>query len=1018
MRIKLFIVLALAILSLNAQKNGINNNLKENFLSPPVSAMPWVYWTWLGGNINKEGITADLEAMKRVGIGGVIILDVDQGTPHGPVVFFDSQWKSIFKHTIAEAKRLGMEVNMNNAQGYEGSGGYWITPDKAMQEVVKYEKHVSAGTNGMHWEGKLDKPTEALEYRDIAVLAIAEPDTALRSKFKLPQLNLKALLWGGWITYNNTGISKPPYDSILSEQICIPKEKIIDLTSKMDINGNIVWDVPAGEWTIIRYGHAWNKRTVYPTPEGEGGPESDKLSKEATQLHFNSFVKELNSIAQPFTKNTLVATHIDSWERGGQNWTASMRQEFLKRRGYDIVPYLPALSGRIIENVNITERFLFDLRKTVSELTVENYVKEYHRLAQENGLRLTYECYTTMGNDLNAANYVDEPMAEFWNPDKSNGFFPTTKSMSSVAHLNSRSIVSSEAFTSNQDEKWKYHPAIIKALGDKAFCSGVNRFVFHRYAAQPFVNAKPGLQMGPWGLHYERTNTWWEWSKPWHEYLARCQYLLRQGDFNADVLNVLPEEPLYRFKMLSIKGYDYDACGEELFKQVIVKDGKLVLPNGRQYKMLVLTHNGCMSVQMLTHIAELIKKGANVFGEAPRQTPGLEGYPKAENELQLLTKELWGNGNEKMRKIGDGNLFQNCSIEEALKMLKIAPDFQASKEMNWIHRTVEGKDVYFIANPADSSIHVNCSFRVINKVPEIWNPETGKVSTYLSYNQQDKLGIINLSLSLYANQSVFVVFTPTAQTKKNVVSVVCDNKELLNYGMAEGDKNSFNSMSGDVMPNATYSITLSNGKKDIFTATKSIPSIHLDENWDVHFQEGLGAPVKTTFSKLISWSDVSDAGIKYFSGTATYTKTINIPKGYLSDKNRIILDLGRVEVMAKVKVNGKDLGILWKKPYRVDLSEVIKEGKNELEVEVVNLWPNRLIGDEQTTEDALRNKNGTLQSWPKWLLDGKTSSNGRYTFCSWKLYDKDAKLLPSGLIGPVEIKFVPNIYRKYPKDFK
>ena len=1018
MKISFLIVLTIGILNLNAQKVGGTDNLKENFLSPPPSARPWVYWTWLSGNINKEGITADLEAMKRVGIGGVLILDVAQGTPHGPVVFFDSAWKSVFKHTIAESKRLGMEVNMNNAQGYEGSGGLWITPDKAMQEVVKYEKHITGGNTGIHWEGRLNKSTKALEYRDIAVLAIAEPDTALRSKFKLPQLELKAELWGSWITYNNSGIIKPPFDSVLSEQICIPKEKIIDLTSKMDKEGNVIWDVPAGEWTIIRYGHAWNRRYIFPTPNGEGGPESDKLNKEATQLHFNSFVKKLNSIAEPFTKNTLVATHIDSWERGGQNWTATMRQEFLKRRGYDIVPYLPALSGRIIENANVTERFLFDLRKTVSELTEENYVYEYHRLAKENGLRLTYECYTTMGNDLNAANYADEPMAEFWNPDKSNGFFATTKSMSSAAHLNNRSIVGAESFTSGSEEKWKCHPAMIKKLGDMAFCNGVNRYVFHRYASQPFVNTKPGVQMGPWGLHYERTNTWWDWLKPWHEYITRCQYLLRQGDFVADVLNVLPEEPLYRFKLLPIKGYDYDACGDELFKQVTVKNGKIVLPNGRQYKLLVLTHNGSMSVQMLTHVAELIRNGANVYGDAPRQTLSLEGYPKSENELQVLVKELWGNGNDKMRKIGSGKLFHNCSIEEALQMLEIVPDFHADKDINWIHRIVGGKDVFFVANPADSSINVNCSFRVVDKVPEIWNPESGKRTPCLFYNHQDKTAITNVPLSLEASQSVFIVFSPNSQTNKSDVTVICDNKEIVKNGTIKIDKNKFNFLTGDVLSNSTYSISLSNGIKQTFTTSKDIPSINLDNDWNIHFAEGLGAPNKTFFPKLVSWNNVSDSGIKYFSGTATYSKTINIPKGYLSENNRIILDLGRVEVMAKVKVNGKDLGILWKKPYSVDLSEVIKEGDNQLEVAVVNLWPNRLIGDEQVNEDALRNKNGTLQIWPQWLLDGKPSSNGRYTFCSWKLYDKDAKLLPSGLIGPVEIKSVPNIYRKYLKDSK
>ncbi len=935
----------------------------EEFAAPPASARPWVYWTWLGSNLTREGITADLEAMQRVGIGGALILDVDQGTPPGAMKFFDAQWQAMFKHTIAEAKRLGLEINVNNGAGYYGSGGPWVTPELGMQWVFQSETPVAGGAP---WSGVLPKPVDRADYRDIAVLAISEPPAEARETFRIADLEMKALLWKTWVAYRGT--RSAPLDATAPSAAIIPLDRVIDLTSKMDAAGQVAWEAPPGAWTLLRIGHAYNGSQIGPTPKDQRGPETDKLSKAATAFHFKTFVKGLNDLVGPAGKGALVATHIDSWEGGGQNWTAGMRGEFQKRRGYDLLPYLPVIRGRVIGDLQISERFLWDLRKTVSELMVENYVAEFQRLAREHGLRFTFESYTTSGNDLDAANFVDEPMAEFWTPTGQGAdFYPTTKSMASAAHLNGRTIVGAEAFTSFKTERWLWHPAMLKRLGDDAFAQGVNRFVFHRYASQPFLDRKPGLQMGPWGLHYERTNTWWEWSGPWHTYLARCQHLLRQGEPVADVLALQSEEPLLRFQPVALTGYDYDACGPDTFQNVTVRDGQLVLPSGRHYRLLTLAHTGTMTVPMLRRIRDLVRDGAAVLGHPPQATPGLTDYPVADGELKKIADELWGpDETETARNFGKGKVFRGISAERALAQLGIKPDFAADRTLRWIHRTAEDAEIYFVANPTDDAVTANCTFRVSGKVAQAWDGETGRV-TSLAVDAAAAPGATNVAIPLRPNGSMFVLFQPAAA--------------------------------------ATAAPLASAAREDQGV------SVDVAGPWRLHFPEGGGAPAEIILPELISWKNHAEPGVKHFSGTASYAKNLVIPPALPGENRRLVLNLGRVEVMARVTLNGRDLGILWKPPYQVDITAAAKPGDNILEIAVVNLWANRLIGDEQLAEDSERKPDGTLKAWPSWLLEGKPSPTGRLTFSSWRLWKKDDALQDSGLLGPVTLRTVVGLPR-------
>ena len=617
------------------------------------------------------------------------------------------------------------------------------------------------------------------------------------------------------------------------------------------------------------------------------------------------------------------------------------------------------------------------------------------------------ELRVTTGNDLDAANHAEEPTAEFWTPTGQGAdFYPTTKSMASAAHLNGHKIVGAEAFTSTASERWLWHPAMLKKIGDDAFCQGVNRFIIHRYAAQPFAKRAPGLQMGPWGLHYERTNTWWEWSRPWHEYLTRCQYLLRQGEAVADVLQLQSEEPILRVQLSPLTGYDYDVCGTDTFAKLSFKNGRLALPNGRSYGLLTLHHTGTMTLPTLKHLRDLVQAGAAMLGEPPQATPGLTDYPQADTELQTIANELWGNDTvTTTRTFGKGRIFRGIPAEKALELLALPPDFEADRDIHWTHRTAGSAEIYFVSSQNDAPTTALCAFRVAGKIPELWDAETGRIiPTYP--NAPGKPGQTRLSIPFTPSGSWFVVFRPAPQgaTPPNLIGVALNKLPLYENGYSTRAANPLNLVTGSVREAGTYNLVFSDGTKRKLKVSLLPPDTAIEGSWTLRFPAGSGAPASITLAELKSWTALADPGARYFSGTASYSKTIDIPKEFLGRDQRLLLDLGRVGVMAKVNLNGKPLGLLWQPPYQVDITNTATPGPNQLEISVVNLWPNRLIGDELLPEDSERNPNGTLKTWPQWLLDNQPSPTGRLTFSSWRLWKSDDPLQPSGLLGPVTLR--------------
>jgi hypothetical protein len=1020
----------------------------------------------------------------------------------------------LFKHVCAEADRLGLEVNMNNDAGWCGSGGPWVTPALSMQKVVWTETQIEGPR---HVEQDLAQPqTVAGYYEDIATLAFPTPPD---DSYRIGDIEGKAGFKRDDLPPPAASAEALPESKVIPASAAeamkaIPAASIADLTPRVK-NGRLIWDVPAGKWTVIRFGHTSMGVVNHPAPEAGLGLESDKLSAAATDSYFAGLMGKLISDNASFAGTSLAATHIDSWETGAQNWTPLMRQDFLRLRGYDLLPYLPVLTGRAVGGLDLSERFLWDFRRTASDLLNANYAGRMRELARRHGMRLSIEAYgDCLTDDMAYAGRADEPMGEFWSWPYGSSNSSVTE-MASAAHTYGKRVLGAESFTADADEKWQASPAAIKVEGDWALCEGVNRFVFHRYAMQPWTDdrsaahpqlaRKPGMSMGPWGLHYERTQTWWEQSGPWHQYLARCQYLLRQGHFVADIAYLEPEgaprqfsPPIPRPGSLPDRpAYNFDGCTPEVvMTRMSARNGRIVLPDGMEYRLLSLPDSGTMTLPLLTAIEKLVANGATVVGPPPSRSPGLAGFPASDARVKEIAARLWGGCDGKTifeHKYGKGRVIWGRTPQQVLAGDGVPGDFTAGKysPFRYMHRRLDdGGDLFFIANKQDFAQEAVCSLRASGKAPELWWPETGRIEPLTACRVAG--GVTQVPLRLEAAQSVFVVFRsggrnfdPVVTATRDGQSILASNapvsvtiksaiygvpgdpvrtrdvraklQEVVNGGglsftvaqMAEGDDPAYGivktlkveyllggksylaagqdpdtinlAQAGAATPAASvtraadgrllldawkpgrYEVRTASGKT-FGLAVPAIPAaLTVSGPWLITFPPNAGAPEHIHRDTLISWSEDPDPGVKYFSGTAEYRTAVTVPAELPAPGRRLFLDLGDIRVMARVTLNGKDLGILWKTPYRVEVTDCVKAGRNDLRVQVTNLWINRMIGDEQLPEDSDRNGDGTLKAWPQWLEDGKPSPTGRYTFTSWRLWRKDSPLQSSGLIGPVTL---------------
>jgi len=620
-----------------------DDSLQKQFQSPPDSAKPQTWWHWMNGYVTAEGITADLEAMKRVGLGGFQAFQIEYKMSAGPVKYLSTEWRALMTHTIKEADRLGLEVCFHNCAGWSSSGGPWITPEYSMQTVVYSEQQVE-GPKSVDMKFPLPKLRDDY-FQEIAVLAFPTPESERNGQpgFRLDNWQSKA----GFERDNHI---KPDTREVKAGDL-IDATSIIDLSGRMDANGQLKWEAPKGHWTIVRFGHTVGGLRNRPAPREGRGNECDKMSKAAAAWHWKHSVQKVIDDAGPLAGKAFNNVLIDSYETGQQNWTKGFESEFQKRRGYDLKNYLPAITGRVVNDIEHTERFLWDYRRAIADMWTENYYGYFAEMCHENGLVLSCEPYGKPGNldNFAVADVVDIPMGEWWARSPSGLHNSSSKMSASAAHANGRRIVGAEAFTAGRESAaFINHPYHLKAQGDYYFCQGINRFIFHTFVHQPWdKSVVPGMTMGPWGIQNNRNNTWYEQGKAWNEYLARSQSLLQEGIFQADLCYYpgenAPQVASLRDEMKPAlpAGFDYDTISRNNLMKLTVKDGRLVLPGLMEYRLLVMPE-GPVRPEVLNKVRDLLQAGAQVVWAKPDRTPGLQNYPQSDQLVLKTAAEIWG----------------------------------------------------------------------------------------------------------------------------------------------------------------------------------------------------------------------------------------------------------------------------------------------------------------------------------------------------------------------------------------
>ncbi|MGO8757924.1 MAG: glycosyl hydrolase [Terracidiphilus sp.] len=846
---------------------------------------------------------------------------------------------------------------------------------------------VEAGDDGVNFRKVADIPFSSLVERTVAFEAVtaryfrvvypAQPAGTPEHNHAITELVLSSGArmneWEKRAGYANSRDFFAIHDPQASPQFVVPRADVLDLTRRMTSDGTLDWTPPAGEWMVLRIGYSLTGHENGPAPAEATGLEVDKLNRDYVKNYVDGYLKMYSDAigADKLGANGISYLLTDSIEVGPQNWTDNILKEFEQRRGYDPHPWLPALTGVVIKGTADTDRFLWDFRRTIGQLLAENHYGEIAEDLHAHGLSYYGEALEyhrpSLGDDMEMRSKTDVPMGAMWtyanSPEPNVDYVSDLRGAASVAHIYGQNLVGAESMTS-RGPAWSFSPNSLKKVADLEFALGVNRFEIHESTHQPVADMAPGLTLGPFGLWFNRNETWAEEAAPWVTYLARCSYLLQQGHFSADVAYFYGEEgPLtavFGWKGIddAPDGYGFDFVNSDVvLRELSVKDGRLVTPGGTSYRLLYLGgRSQRMTLPVLRQLEKLVEQGAVLAGNRPVDSPSLADD---EQEFARIADRLWGQPagdkfwgrriadqlrgrkdatGSAVRKVGQGLVFAGASANEALAKLDAARDWEYARPepdtaLMFVHRRLDDGDVYFVDNRVGRAESVDATFRVAGKAPELWDPATGKTRP-ASYRIADGRTTVPLHLDPYG--TTFVVFRAPAESATR------------------------------------------QGSEPAETAVAGLDDA-LNRSWHVSFQAGRGAPEAAEFDRLTSWSESTDTGIKYFSGTATYSKTIEAPESALAAGAGVWLDLGDVRDVAEVAVNGKYLGILWKTPFKIDLTGVLVPGSNQLVIQVTNLWVNRMIGDQQP-----------------WAMK-------KYTFSDFAPYKADSPLLPSGLLGPVRL---------------
>jgi len=998
--------------------------LKKGFIQPPAESRLRCYWWWLNSMATKESITRDLEQMKLNGYGGASLVDAGSSnytvaakTKAGPV-FMSPGWMELYRHAVKEADRLGIELSVNTQSGWN-PGGPTITPELALKKIVYTDTSLQGGKK---IEIQLRQPPSKLLYRDIMI-------QAFQQAANMP-VKEKAIQYWGIKSFNETFGFKGTYplnrlreeNSSLQNSACIQPSAIIDLTGKFN-NGILSWEAPAGEWTIVRYGWTCTGAVTSTNSDGWEGLSVDHLDAAAFKKFSDDVILPLINTAQSAGKS-LHFLQTDSWEMGNVGWTNDFINQFKKFRGYDMVPYLPVLAGRVVGSVDQSDRFLHDYRQTIGDCVAAHHYQLFSNLAHEHGMGIHPESggpHSAPVDALKVMAISDFPQGEFWAESNTHRVKDderlAVKQAACVAHTNGKRFVAAEGPTSIGPQ-WERSPKDLKRNIDRVLCSGVNRIVWHTFTSSPKEFGLPGNEYFA-GTHMNPNVTWWKQAGIFINYLNRSSYLLQQGLFAADVLYYYGDDvPNFVFVKEDVKdiafGHDWDKCSKDaLISRASVKDNRLVFPDGMNYRVLVLPPEQAIDLPVLRKLEALVKDGLTVIGPRPVKATGLANYPGSDAEVNNIAARMWGatDGNHQIENnYGKGKVIWGKAVNTVLDEMKIAPDFAFTSTkpdtyIDYIHRTANDMDIYFMANRfgrkgindfeyrylptlPDRYESVECSFRVTGMIPELWDPITGKIGKILVYREENGRTIIPLHFE--PEGSKFIVFRKERQAP-HITTIEKDGQRIFPGNQFKNEDRAFitienageNMYASEWHP-GNYTITWSDGKISKEHASTPSKQILLKGKWEIDFDTSWGGPVHVATDTLKSWTLFSDTGIKYYSGTAVYKKTFAV-KGADLTGTKAMLDLGNVLEMASITINGNKMPVKWNAPFQFDISAYIKPGSNRLEVEVVNLWPNRLIGD------------------------GKLPPEKRLTHTNIMKYnaaDAETMLRPSGLEGPVKIVFV------------
>ncbi|MGP7795565.1 glycosyl hydrolase [Sphingomonas sp. CLY1604] len=1096
-----------------ASPSTADDPLRSGFQVPPESARPRVWWHWLSGNVTRDGITKDLEWMKRIGVAGAMMFDGDMGAPKivpERVTVLSPQWFGNLKFAASEADRLGLEFAMAAAPGWSETGGPWVKPEWGMKKFVWSETRIVGG----HRAGKLaplpdnSGPFQAMAKhdftgkpqtggpvlsRDVAVLAFRTPegdvplgslaptistnapatDTAMladgdtehgvtlpsptpgaptwvRYDFAVPT-TIRALTYVGpvggrfaegpqgrieasddgttWrsirtlvgqahnpapqrtfafpsttarhfrVLFDRPEASRNPWPQApgitLSELALVPgarvdmfedragfgvladadavrtpdvaasaairSEDILDLSDRLRPDGTLDWTAPTGTWTVLRAGWSLTGEVNHPaTPEGTG-LEVDKLNAAHVRAHLDAYMAPVIETLGPLVGDRgLRYLLTDSWEAGQENWTEPMPAEFMRRRGYALTRLLPVLAGHVVDSAERSDAFLWDFRRTLADLVAENHYGTITRFAKEHRLgyygEATGAAWPTVADGMLAKSLTDIPMGEFWampfggQPAAFQGVasdeFPADIiETRSTAHVYGKPLVAAEALTSSLPQ-WTSTPWSLKWVVDKYMAMGVNRLVLHTSPHQPDDTHKPGLTLGPFGQVFTRHETWGEMAKPWIDYLSRSSYMLQQGTPSADVLYFYgegaPSGVPYRGAggALDLPGHGFDYVNADaLLRLATVDRGRIAFPGGASYRLLVLPEAlDRMTLPMITRLRNLVAEGAVLVGPKPTGSPSLGS---SDDAVRTIADDLWGQTDGDsltVNSYGKGRVYWRRDVPAVLAAERIARDFDYAPDdpamiLRFAHRHLGDGDLYFVTNQSDKAATVPTWFRATGHAPELWHAETGR-SERVTYAVDGDRTRIPLTLGAY--EAVFVLFRGPGSAKGLTIAP----------------------------PRIRTVGTLATG-------------------WSVQFPTG--APTATNVG---SWTASADPEIRYFSGVATYRQTLTAPGGWFTKGERLYLDLGRVGDVAEVRINGVPAGTAWAPPYRLDVTDQLRRGRNEVEIKVANTWQNRFVGDLQP--------GATQHAWTN------AASGGGFALLGNGL-SASTPLTPSGLLDPVRI---------------